>query len=263
MLTPFPSSLLPFLQSLEARSRLGDEERQAVLELPFHPRHLTANQDFVHQGETVAHSSFVLGGLVGTFGQNKRGDRQITSVFMGGDMIDLNSVVVPEAFAALQALVPTTVLQVPHSALRTAAAKYPVLAEAFWRECVIDAAILNEWVMNVGRRDARSRLAHLFCELACRTGRRNAGNGYSFPFPITQNQLADMVGMTPVHVNRTLKGMRADGMVDLVQRTVQILNWDRLTQVGEFDSAYLHLCREGEPDCEATTSRPPPMRMGQ
>jgi CRP-like cAMP-binding protein len=241
MTAQLPSSMLAFLEKLEVRSRFSDAERKVILDLPFRSKHVGINQDFVTQGECVAHSSFVLEGMVGTFGQNRRGERQITSVFMSGEIIDLTSVVVPEAIASVQALMPTTILQIPHAALRKAAAEYPGLAEAFWRECVIEASILNQWVMNVGRRPARARMAHLFCEIACRSARGPVGDGYCFPFPINQMLLADMLGLTAVHVNRTLKDLRVDGIVELIQRTVQVLKWERLTQVGEFDADYLRL----------------------
>lgn len=234
-----PSSMAPFLETLETRSQLNDAERSAILELPFHPRHVNANQDFVQHGEEVTYSSFVLEGMVGMFGQNKRGERQITAVFVSGDMIDLQTVVVPETFASLQALSASTILSVPHSALRRAVERFPRIGEAFWRECVCEAAILSEWVLNVGRRDARSRLAHLFCEIACRSARGPIEDGFSFPWVVTQNQLADMLGLTPVHVNRTLKGLREDRIVEIVHRTVIICNWDRLAQIGEFDPRYL------------------------
>jgi CRP-like cAMP-binding protein len=253
----------PFLDKLEARSLLTGEERQIVLDLPFVPLHVETNQDFVQQGEKVTHSCFILDGMVGTFGQNKRGERQITSVFLSGDMIDLNTVVVPEAIADLQALIPTTILQVPHSALRRAAGQYPGLAEAFWRECVIISAILNEWVMNVGRRDARARLSHLLCEIACRVGRTTVAQGISFPFPITQNQLADMLGLTAVHVNRTLKGLREDRIVDIVHRTVRITNWSRLTQIGEFDPTYLRLRTPDKACGDAVSTASPLLQTAQ
>lgn len=259
----FPSSLQPFVSKLESRSVLTEEERRVILDLPFHPRHVQANEDFVQQGEGVTHSCFVLEGMVGTFGQTKRGERQITSVFLSGDMIDLNTVVVPQAIADLQALIPTTILQVPHSALRAAAAQYPGIAEAFWRECVIDAAILNEWVMNVGRRDARARLAHLLCEIACRSGRTGITDGYAFPFPITQNQLADMLGLTAVHVNRTLKGLREDRIVDIRHRMVLLTNWSRLVQIGEFDPTYLKLQTPDKACGEEVSSVSPQLQMAQ
>jgi CRP-like cAMP-binding protein len=260
---PLQSSLAPFLRTLEMRSRLTDEERRVILELPFHPVHVAPNQDFIIRGEQTAHSCFVLEGFVGTFGQNRRGDRQITSVFVTGDMIDLMSVVVPECLWSAQALIATTILKVPHPALRQAAGEYPGIAEAFWRECVITSALLNEWVINVGRRDARSRLAHLFCELACRTGFHPDEQMFTFPFPITQFQLADMLGLTPVHVNRTLKGLREDRVVELAHRAVQILNWDRLVQIGEFESSYLQL-RGGGSACQTTSpAEQPQLRMLQ
>ena len=89
-------------------------------------------------------------------------------------------------------------------------------------------------------------MSHLICEVACRAGRKTGDQEYSFQFPITQHQLADMVGLTPVHVNRTLKGLREDGIVDVVNRMVHITNWDRLAQIGEFDPAYLRLSAEGQ-----------------
>jgi CRP-like cAMP-binding protein len=235
------SSMASFLEKLEARSSFDAEERQAILQLPFHPRQVQTNRDFVTRGERVSHSCFVLEGMVGTFGQNRNGHRQITSVFMNGDMIDLQTVVVPEAMSNLQAITTTTILQVPHSDLRRVGHRYPNIAEAFWRECVLDAAIINEWVVNVGRRDARTRMAHLLCEVACRSGHARPENAFSFPFPATQAQLGDMLGLTPVHVNRTLKVLRSEQVVNIFARWVEILDWDRLADIGEFDATYLQL----------------------
>jgi len=258
-----PSSMTPFLQTLEARSQLTQVERQIILDLPFAPQHVRANQDFVQKGEAVTNSCFILEGFVGTFGQNRRGERQITSVFLTGEMIDLNTVVVPEAIASIQALTPTTILRVPHAALRAAAGGHPGISEAFWRECVIAATLFSEWVVNVGRRDARSRLAHLFCEIACRSGHRNADDSFRFPFPITQAQLADMVGLTPVHVNRTLSGLREDGIVEISLKTAHIMNWNRLAQIGEFDPSYLRLDSAGRRRQHPAMAGPPPTQSLQ
>ncbi|MEA3039211.1 MAG: hypothetical protein QOE79_1724, partial [Sphingomonadales bacterium] len=160
-----PSPLQPFLNKLVSRSNLNDAEQRAILALPARPDQIQTNRDFVRQGERVHHACFVVAGLVGRFGQNRDGSRQITAIHIPTDMVDLHSVVAPDACSALQALSVTTILRVPHEALREAARRYPAIAEAFWRECVVDAAVLAEWVVNVGRRDARSRLAHLICEI--------------------------------------------------------------------------------------------------
>lgn len=238
--------LQPFLDKLTARSHLGPAEREAILALPGHPSQISTNRDFVRLGERVDHASFVVAGLVGRFGQNREGSRQITAVHIPADMVDLHSVVAPDACSALQALSVTTILRVPHAALRTAAGRYPAIAEAFWRECVVDAAVLSEWVVNVGRRDARSRLAHLLCEIACRVEGLGRKIGSRVRFLATQTHIADMTGLTSVHVNRSLQTLRRDKVVDLHDRLIHILDWDRLTQIGDFDSDYLRLAKPAD-----------------
>lgn len=241
-MTTDPSSMRPFLRSLEARSCLDDRDRQAILDLPFMAVQVKPNRDFVRQDQHVTNSCFVLDGVVGSFKQDREGNRQIVAIFSDGDMVDLHSVVVPEALATLQALTTTTILQVPHSALRELAGNFPNIAEAFWRHCVVDAGILMEWVMNVGRRDAQTRLAHFFCELATRSARGTPEDGMVIPYPITQFQLSDILSLTAVHTNRTLQALRQARLVESVDRSMhRILDWAALLRRGDFDPAYLHL----------------------
>jgi CRP-like cAMP-binding protein len=120
-----------------------------------------------------------------------------------------------------------------------AADRYPALAEAFWRDCMVDAAILSEWVVNVGRRDAKTRIAHLICELATRLHATSAGNDLVFDLPITQTQLGEATALTAVHVNRTLQSLRADGLIEWHHRVIRVPQWDALVERAEFDPAYL------------------------
>jgi CRP-like cAMP-binding protein len=235
------SPLQPFLDKLVSRSALGPAERQAILALPAAPHQIQTNRDFVRLGERVQHACFVVAGLVGRFGQNRNGSRQITAVHIPSDMVDLHSVVAPEACSALQALSVTTILRVPHEALRSAARRYPAIAEAFWRECVVDAAVLAEWVVNVGRRDAKSRLAHLLCEVTCRVEGAGRKGPMEVMFPATQTHIADMTGLTSVHVNRSLRALRNETVVELRSGRIHILDWDRLAGIGDFDDGYLRL----------------------
>ena len=238
-----PTPLQPFLDKLVSRSTLGPEERRAILDLPARPAQIQTNRDFVRLGERVDHACFVVAGLVGRFGQNRDGSRQITAVHIPRDMVDLHSVVAPDACSALQALSVATILRVPHQALRAAALRYPAVAEAFWRECVVDAAVLSEWVVNVGRRDARSRLAHLLCEIACRTEGLGGKLGSVIPFPATQTHIADMTGLTSVHVNRTLRALKEEGVVAVHSQTIRLLDWEGLMRIGDFDPDYLRLVK--------------------
>jgi CRP-like cAMP-binding protein len=156
-------------------------------------------------------------------------------------MADLPSVVSPKAGWALGALTATTVLRLPHAELRRLAAKHPGIAEAFWRDCVADGSLFSEWVVNVGRRAALSRLAHLFCEMAIRCEQAGQGDRRAYPLPITQTDLGDATGLTNVHVNRVLKELRLQAIVELRAGTVTIHDWDKLVSVGDFDSTSLLL----------------------
>ena len=241
-----PNPLQSFVDKLVARSGLEGAEQEAILALPASLAQIQTNRDFVRLGERVEHASFVVAGLVGRFGQNRNGNRQITAVHIPTDMANLHSIVAPEACSALQALSVTTILRVPHEALRAITRRFPAIAEAFWRECVVDAAVLAEWVVNVGRRDAKSRLAHLLCEIACRIQGLGQKVGPAIPFPATQVHMADMTGLTSVHVNRSLQALRREGVVDIRARMIHVLDWDRLAHIGDFDASYLRIGRNPE-----------------
>jgi len=238
---PLSNPTARFLDKLANHSALGEAERQAILGLPVTILKVQSNRDFVRLGDRADHAHLVADGLIGRFGENGEGQRQIMAVHIPGDIADLHSVVVPAAGRALQALTSSTILRIPHSALREAARAYPAIAEALWRECALDAAILAEWVLNVGRRQARARAAHLLCEMAFRYRAAKAKGGFSFVFPVTQNHLADILALTPVHVNRTLKILRTDGLAAFDRGNVDISDWSALVEAGEFDPAYLEL----------------------
>jgi CRP-like cAMP-binding protein len=227
-----------FLDRLTSRSVLSEREQAAILGLPTEAAHVRPNQDFVRLGERSAHACFVVEGLVGRFDQNAQGERQITALHIAGDVPDLHSVVQPTATSALQALSPATIVRIPHEAMRAVTAAYPAIAEAFWRDCMVDSMILAQWVVNVGARDAKSRIAHLLCEMACRYRAVRGEAKIVFNLPMTQTHLADATGLTPVHVNRMLAELRKDG-VEFRRGTVYISDWQGLVEAGDFDPEYL------------------------
>lgn len=241
------STLQPFLDRLTSRSALTDEEQQAVLDLPGQALQVQRNRDFVRLWEQVDHACLVVAGMVGRFEQDEQGIRQITALHVPGDMCDLHSVVQPFTSSALQALSTSTIFRVPHTSIRAAAGRYPALAAALWRDCMVDASILSEWVMNVGRRDAKTRVAHLICEMATRLGVIKDEDDVMFDFAVSQMQLADATALTAVHVNRTLQSLRADGLVEWRASVVQLPRWKALVALAGFDPAYLHLEREPRP----------------
>lgn len=234
-------SLKLFLGKLVARSPLSPTEREEILSLPTTPLLLPAHMEIVRLGEQTGHAVLVADGLVARFAQMEDGRRQHVALHIAGDMPDLHSLVLPAAPAPLVALTATTVFHVPHASLRALSSAYSSIAAALWRECVIDGQIMMQWLVSVGRRDARGRLAHLLCEMATRCEWIGAYRNGSFPFPITQEQIADALGLTSVHVNRSLQALRQEGFVRVSRGEVTILDWDALVFAAEFDPAYLHL----------------------
>jgi CRP-like cAMP-binding protein len=234
-------ALQGFVNRLASRSILTDEEENAILGLKGELTHVATHVDFVRLGEQVDHSCLVVDGLVGRFGQNRNGARQITCLHIPGDMADLPSVVSPKSGWGLVALTKTTILRLSHADLRRLAAKHSGIAEAFWRDCVADGSIFSEWVVNVGRRDALARISHVFCEMAIRCERAGLGDRHSFSLPITQTDLGDATGLTNVHVNRTLKELKARSIVVVQGGTVTIHDWDQLVSTGDFDDAFMLL----------------------
>ncbi|HWY61755.1 MAG TPA: Crp/Fnr family transcriptional regulator [Rhizomicrobium sp.] len=256
-----PSSALRlFLNGLLSRSTLSEEAQASVLDLPGTLAEIRRNEDFVSVGRLLNHACLVVDGLAARWGQARDGERQITALHIAGDMPDLHSLVLPVASFGLQALSPTTILRVPHAALRKAAL-HPDLAEAFWRTCTLDAAIASEWLVNIGCRNAKSRIAHFICEMATRFGVTEAGNAFAFSLPVTQHHLAEATGLSVVHVNRSLQSLKRDRLAVLIGHDIQVLDWDGLQAAADFDAAYLHLGRRTREPALSAEALPPRMTI--
>ncbi len=115
------------------------------------------------------------------------------------------------------------------------------LQAALWRETLIDASIFREWMISIGRRDAFARLSHLLCELLVRMRAVELAQDHSCKLPITQSEFGDALGLSTVHINRTLQEIRKAKLITLKGDTLKVLDWDGLQKAGEFDPAYLHL----------------------
>jgi CRP-like cAMP-binding protein len=138
-------------------------------------------------------------------------------------------------------LTPCRVAIVPHENLRRITERFPHLTRVFWLMTNLDAAIHREWEFSLGRRDAKGKLAALFCELHVRLQVVGLATERSYELPLTQTDLSDCLGLTNVHVNRMLRELRDAAVLELHAGRVTILNLEALRQVGEFDPAYLYL----------------------
>jgi CRP-like cAMP-binding protein len=231
----------PFIRKLESIFDLSKDERRALENLPMQLGVIKADQDIVREGDRPSRSCLLLSGFACTYKMTGGGKRQIVSFNIPGDIPDLQSLHLRVLDNSISTISPCSIGFITHEALRDICGRYPRIRTAFWRETLIDAAIFREWVLNVGRREAYNRVAHVLCELLVRLRAVGLAEDHTCELPITQGEFADAIGVTPVHVNRVLQQLRAEGLIELSGDRLNILDWDRLKQVGEFDPTYLHL----------------------
>jgi CRP-like cAMP-binding protein len=229
------------IRKLESVFTLSDDERQALETLPMQVSVIKADQDIVREGDRPSRSCLLLSGFACTYKVTAQGKRQIVSFNIPGDIPDLQSLHLKVLDNSVSTISQCRVGFIEHEALRDICNRYPRIASAFWRETLIDAAIFREWVLNVGRREAYQRMAHVLCELLVRLRAVDLVEDHSCELPITQGEFADALGVTNVHVNRVFQQMRADGLIETRGTQLRVPDWDRLKQVGEFDPTYLHL----------------------
>jgi CRP-like cAMP-binding protein len=141
---------------------------------------------------------------------------------------------------SIQMLTASDVAYVAAGAVQELAFAFPAIGRAMWLETLIEGSIFREWIANVGRRDARTRVAHLLCEIAVRLQSAGLMTTNRFELPMTQEQIGDATGLTSVHVNRTLQALRAEGVITKDKQAIQIEDWKTLSAVGDFETAHLH-----------------------
>lgn len=229
------------LRKLLSIGRITPDDRAAVGRLPLRIKTIAENADLVQEGDQPADCCLVLGGFVARYKLLGEGQRQIFSFHIPGDIPDIHSLHMQVMDHSLGALTPCRVAYIPHAAVHDLIVNHPNLGIAFWRDTLIDAAVFREWLANVGRRTAYQRIAHLFCEMYVRLQSVGLVEAWSFQLPITQVELADALGLSPVHVNRVLQDLRREGLIVSRGRVTEIANWERLQAAGDFDPGYLHL----------------------
>ena len=234
-------TLEPMLRKLKLWVNLDAQQEQALVGLPHQVVRVEKQKTFVREGDPVSHCWLVLSGYCVRMKYVGSGGRQIVSIHMIGDLVDMHNALLGVADHGVQALTPCKLAEIPIEALRHLSDTDPAIKDALWYDTLVDASIHREWVANVGRRDAETRIAHLLCEFGLKMDAVGL-NQINYEFPMTQDQLADATGLTAVHVNRVLQSMGEQGLIERVTpRSVLIGNWKRLAAVGDFRPDYLHL----------------------
>jgi CRP-like cAMP-binding protein len=228
------------IQKLGRNGTLTADDISALRALPMRPRDVKAGTYLFRDGDEPSQCCILISGYANRHKLTTDGARQIVSVHLRGDIIDLHQLLLKKADHSVQTLTNATLGVLPIREMQNLARERPNIGEAFWRDCFIDASAAREWIVNVGRRDAPARVAHLLCEFGTRSESAGLSRDGKFELPMTQEQLADATGLTPVHVNRTLQRLGTQGLIVRTIRSINVVNWQGLKLVAGFQTAYLH-----------------------
>jgi CRP-like cAMP-binding protein len=228
------------IRKLESIGTLSPTERDALRRLKTSRLHVDAHHDIAREGDRPNAITLVVQGLLCRYKIVADGKRQIMSFHIPGDLPDLPSLVIPVMDHSLCTLVASELAVIPRTALLDLLAEQPQLAQLFWRDTLIDAAIFREWMVGIGRRSAYSRIAHLFCEMIVRMRAVGLSSDHTVELPMTQTDIADALGLSTVHVNRTLQELRGAGLLKYNRGTLVAVDWPGLREAGEFEQNYLH-----------------------
>lgn len=225
-----------WIRGIERATPLLDTEKEAMRKTPLQVRTIEGHVDVVRDGERPTQCCIVVEGLCWRYKMTPNGSRQVLSLHIPGEMPDLQSLHLSLMDHTLGTVTRTRMAFCAHQNLRELVRRFPRLSDAFWRYTLLDAAIFRQWLIGLGARTAYQRIAHLICEMAIRQGSKDL-----VTLPLTQAELGDAVGLSAVHVNRSLRDLREAGLAVLDRGVVQVLNFDGLKTVGDFDPSYLQL----------------------
>jgi len=226
---------------LRARHDVSREEEEAIRSAVSEYREFPADKIIIPAHMVQDHSTLLLDGLMCRYKDLRNGQRQITELHVPGDFADLHSFTLKYLDHDVMTLTPCLAAFVPHDRLRRITEQFPRLARLYWFATNLDAAIHREWELSLGRRPARARLAALFCELQLRLQVVGLADESGYDLPMTQTDLGECMGLTNVHVNRTLRELREERLVEIQAGRVTILDRASLWRAGEFDPRYLYL----------------------
>lgn len=232
------------IDTLALRTPLSRQDREAILALPYTLKSLAPGSYVVREGERPNACGLLVTGFAYRQKLTGEGGRQILSIHIPGEPLDFQNIFLEAADHSVQMLTRGQLAFIPRSDIESLARSSATLGHAVLLNILVDASIFREWILNVGRRDAKSRLAHMLCELAIRLDSLGLAENMGYHLPMTQIELADALGLTPVHLNRVIRSLEADGLIRRSKREISFPDWDRMCDIADFNDRYLHLTEQ-------------------
>jgi CRP-like cAMP-binding protein len=234
----------PLFLNLEQHDVLTEEEREVLRRIMVKEKRFAAGEDLVVEGSRPPYSSLVIDGFTARYKLTAEGTRQITALHIAGDFVDLHAFLLKTMDHGVIALSPCHVAFADHGELKRVSEQYPHLTRMLWLDTLVTGSIHRAWIVGMGRRSKVAHLAHIICELYVRLRCVHKTNGWSFYFPLSQGEMADVLGLSLVHMNRVIQTLRRDSLISWANQTITILDWEKLKTVADFDATYLSLSAE-------------------
>lgn len=234
----------PLVASLKRFGRFGPDEIRAIERIPVEGRGFQAGQMVMAEGNSADCICLIDRGVAARYKRLFGARRQILGYLIPGDICDIDLLVFNQPDYSVTALSDCFVVKIPIDIMNRTVAQFPMIERALSQAASINVTVLREWLSNVGQRNAYQRLSHFFCEMFVRlqaVGLADADG--SLELPINQADLADTMGLTSVHISRTLQRLRSEQLIDLRRRHLIICDPRRLAEVAGFDASYLKVPR--------------------
>lgn len=231
----------PFVRKLEGFTALPDADRTMLERISTEARLFSPRTDLIREGEHPEHVLLVMDGMVCRHKLRTGGQRQIMAYLLPGDLGDLDVTLLKKMDHTITTMSACKVVRLAPQTLADILNQHPAIARALRMSTLVDEATLREWLVNIGSRSAMERIAHFFCELLVRFEAVGLAIQHSYALPLTQADLADTMGLSSVHMNRSLQELRRQGLIELKGGRLSILDLPRLRALAEFKDNYLHL----------------------
>jgi CRP-like cAMP-binding protein len=240
MAYPFDNPFDQLCTKLGLYNSVETEGRSALLALDYEIQDLPPGWALVKADQPVKNCSILLDGIAYRSKTVGSGERQILSVHVPGEILDLTNLLIDVADHDILMLTDATIAIFSREALEEIAFKFPSVGRALWHESLVEQSLYREWLTNIGRRDSLTRTAHLLCEFSLRLDHTDFSVGHGYELPMSQEQMGDCLGLTSVHVNRMLRQLETMHLISRVRRSIQVTDWQGLQDVGDFTPDYLH-----------------------
>jgi CRP-like cAMP-binding protein len=259
-----PTSLVvnenSLIRKLSHFAPLSEADREVLDELASQDERIAADMDIVTEGMVPRSVFVILEGMAVRYRNLPDGGRQIMTFLIPGDLCDMHVFISKAMDHSIGTITPVRLATISRDQMMDVFARRPRISAALWWSSMQEEAMLRERIVSLGRRDARGRIAYLLCELLWRHTAVGLNTEESFLLPLTQTELGDTLGLTPVHVNRILKEFRADRLIAIENRMVSLLDIPALQKIADFTKDYLSLSGVAEEVAQYFDSRELQMR---